>query len=200
MKFNSYKIIWLGLLALLIVGIIGAVYYFAVKSSIYDSTEELLIPENKKAKLPGEIVFQSAEPKLPEKEYGETVAPDLNVEKQNNDLYDTNAPIAGSAIKVPDEPALPPEEEDIIKINIENGALSLDNITVLKNQAVILKVTSLDKDYIFIIEEIAVAEIIKANKSMTISFRAPSKVVQLKYYCQDYKTEKKLGEGKLIVN
>ncbi|TRZ79470.1 hypothetical protein D4R86_05820 [bacterium] len=199
MKFNSYKIIWLGLLVLLVISITCVVYYFSTKSSIYDSTKETSIPEHKKIKLPGEIISQSAEPKLPEKEYDDSITSGPDAPKQNEDLYNTDAPIAGSAIKVPDEPALPPKEEDIIKLSIENGVLSLDNINILKNQAVILKITSLDDDYIFIIEEIGISEIIKANKSMTISFRAPSKAAELNYYCQNYKTKEKLGEGKLII-
>jgi hypothetical protein len=199
MKFNSYKITWLGLLFLLIIGIGCAVYYFAGKSSIYDSTKEELIPEHKKVKLPGEIIAQFPEPKLPEKEYDESAISDFNIPGRNDDLYNANAPIAGNAIKVPNEPALPPEEEDIIEINLKNGILSPDNIIIFKNQAVILKVISLDENYIFIIEEVGITEIIKAGKSITISFRAPSKATELKYYCQNYKTQQKLGEGKLTI-
>ncbi len=199
MKFNLYKIIWLGLLVLLVISIGCTIYYFAARTSIYDSAKKQLIPEHERIKLPGEIVAQFPEPELPEKAYDENIAPDFNTPKQNDDLYDTSAPMAGSAIKVPDELALPPEEEDIIKINIENGILSLRNINVFKNQAVILKVTSLDENYIFIVEEIGITEIIKAGKSMTISFRAPSKATELKYYCQNYKTQQKLGEGTLKI-
>jgi len=201
MKINSYKIIWIAIGLVIVTGISLGCFLFSQKTSEENMTETTtIIPDYKEGKVPGEIVAQFPESNLLGEVNNEEKTNNLVPPEQDKTLYDGEEPTMGAAIKAPDEPALPPSEDEIIKISIKNGEITPTQIDVKINDPVILSVSSQDKDYSFYIEGIGVAENILANQSMGISFKAPSKKINLKYYCEDYETRSKLGEGSLIVN
>jgi heme/copper-type cytochrome/quinol oxidase subunit 2 len=200
MKINSYKIIWIAIGLVIVAGISLGCFLFSQKIPKENTPETTtIIPDYKEGKVPGEIVVQFPEPNL-SGENNEGNSGNLVSPEQDESLSGGGEPIMGAAIKAPDEPALPPSEDEITKVSIKNGEITPTQIDVKINDPVILSVSSQDKDYSFYIEGIGVAENILANQSMGISFRAPNKKTSLKYYCEDYKTKDRLGEGSLVVN
>lgn len=192
---------WIVVGLVIVGGISLGCFLFSQKTSKEDKSKtEVAIPDYKKGKVPGEIVAQFSEPNLQGEVNNEEKTNNLVPPEQDQSLYGGGEPIMGAAIKAPDEPALPPSEDEIIKISIQGGEITPTQINVKINDPVILSVSSQDKSYSFYIEGIGVAETIQANQSMGISFRAPSKKASLKYYCEDYETKNKLDEGTLIIN
>jgi len=182
-------------------GISLGCFLFSQKTSKENTPETTtVIPDYKEGKIPGEIVAQFPEPNLQGEANNGEKSDDLVPPEQDQTLYEGGEPIMGAAIKAPDGPAIPPSEDEILKISIKDGEITPTQIDVKINDPVTLSVSSADKNYFFYIEGIGVAETIQANQSMGISFRAPSKKTSLKYYCEDYETKTRLSEGNLVVN
>jgi hypothetical protein len=199
-KINPFKFAWLGLGVLLVVVIISISMFFAKQDSLRknEATKQLIVPEHKSGKVPGEIIAQFPEPDLPTEEYSDKYN-NLNEPISDSALFESDAPLAGNAIKIPDEPALPPSEDDIININILDGNLSVSKPIVERGESIIIKTLSQDKDYYFYIDGVGIAEIIKAEQYLTISFRAPVQETELKYWIEYADTEGATDSGILQI-
>ena len=197
-NFNLYKLIWLILGIILIFGVVLGIILFA-KQTNNDKRfkkREVIAPKYVPGKVPGEITSQSQEPNLS----GQYDKNNMSIPTTNPKLIDNNAPLSGNAIKIPDEPALPPNEEDIINLNILDGRFSLKQAIAKKGSPVIMRIFSQDKDYYFYIDGVGIAETINAEKYLTVSFRAPTKETELKYWVENTKEKGETDQGKLIIN
>ena len=193
-KINPFKLAWIGL------GIILVSVFFAKQFSQEEKNiSQTVVPEHRGGKVPGEIIVQFPIPDLPEKEYSEKDN-SINIIASDNNLLESEITLSGNAIKIPDEPALPPSEKDIIVLNILDGDLSLSKILAEKGEAVILKILNEDKNCYFYIDGVGIAEEIRTNELLTISFRAPTKESELKYWIEYAEIEGVISEGYLIVN
>ena len=201
MKLNKYQLTWISIAIIFIGGIVTFSLLVAKKTPPrQDKESQETIPEYEKSRLPGEIVAQFEEPNLPEEEYDETKFVDLEVPKYDESLHGAGALVSGSAIKAPEGPALPPAEDDIIKLTIGEDNISPVQIIVKRNQSVILQLLNQRNDSIFYLDGMGLVEIIEKDKTITTSFRAPDKATELRYWIEDNETKDIVGEGKLIVN
>ena len=199
-KINPFKLAWIGLGIILVIGIILVSVFFAKQFSQEEKNiSQTVVPEHRGGKVPGEIIVQFPIPDLPEKEYSEKDN-SINIIASDNNLLESEITLSGNAIKIPDEPALPPSEKDIIVLNILDGDLSLSKILAEKGEAVILKILNEDKNCYFYIDGVGIAEEIRTNELLTISFRAPTKESELKYWIEYAEIEGVISEGYLIVN
>jgi len=194
MRLNIYKFIWIGLGLVILAGIGLACYYFANKPAPYNDKSNITksIPDYQKSQVPGEIVWQASST-------SQDGARNIALPSKDLSLLSSDAPISPAVIRAPTEPAIPPDEKNILKLQIDNGLITPAEIDITKNQAVILEVASKKGNYVFYIEGIGIAEIIYEGEPMIISFQAPSRTVTLLYYCEEYETGKKGGEGKMMV-
>jgi len=197
---NSFKLIWIGLGVVLIGGIIVIGMVFA-NQSVDDKgvKKQITTPEYKPGKIPGEIITKFSKPDLPEEEYSEKYE-NMSFPVTDSGLFEGDTPLAGSSIKVPDEPALPPSEEDIVNINISEGSFSLFLVKTEKENPVILRVSSSDKDYYFYVEGLGIAETIRTEKSLVISFKAPNKKSELKYWVEYADVQGETDAGTLYID
>ena len=199
-KINLFKLAWIGLGIILVIGIILVSIFFAKQFSQEEKNiSQDTIPEHRGRKMPGEIIVQFPIPDLPEKEYGEEDK-SINIITADTNLFESETTLSGNAIKLPDEPALPPSEKDIIILNILDGDLSLSKIVAKKGEAIILKILNEDKNCYFYIDGVGVDEEIRTNELLTISFRAPTKESELKYWIEYTEAEGVISEGQLIIN
>jgi len=198
MKTNLYKISWLIITLVFIVGTGISIYLFSLRISVAKPKTKK-IPEYQESILPGKVIKNHL-PNLPQEEYNETEHADLEIPETDQSLYSKNAPISGGAIKAPEGPAVPPKEEDILTLLVKKDGIEPTEISVNKSQAVILQVSNQKEDIIFNVGGLGIKEIVKAGGRLTFSFRAPDKETKLRYWAEDYITGQIVGEGMLIID
>jgi hypothetical protein len=197
MKVNLYKLFWpfLGLVVLL--GLILGIMYFVSQPNNQEQVPQETLPDYEETQLPGKIIRQEDEPETPQREATEE---DFDIPVRDDSLQEAEAPLSGGALKVPDEAALPPQEQDVLDLVLNSdGSFTPQNLKVQQASAVIIKLVNKKEDCIFVITRLGIAERVSYNQTMTISFRAPAETVDLDFHCELEKTNNELCMGTLSV-
>ena len=112
-------------------------------------------------------------------------------------MLNPQAPLSPSVLRAPDEPALPPSEEEITDLKIYLGRFEPQEIVLQKDKPVILRLKAQEGNHIFVIEELSIREEIKEGKTLVISFQPPKRFRELRFYCASSGHREKGEEGKM---
>ena len=196
MKLNFYKIIWL-VLGLILLGGTGFLFYHLYQRPLPKDFSQPSLPQ--KPQAPSSTLEEKEEkepPLLPSDEKPDNLSQRL---KHQQPVLSPEAPLSPSVLRVPDEPALPPSEEEIIDLKIYPGRIEPQEITLQKGRPAIFRVKAEKEDHTFVIEELNIREEIKAGKTLVISFRAPERLKELTFYCSLEGHREKGEEGKIFL-
>lgn len=182
MKVNLYKLFWPFLGLVILTSLVLGIMYFTAYSDNQEQVPRKTLPDYEETQLPGKIVKQEDEPEIPQREATEE---DFPIPSRDDSLQETEPLLSGGALKVPDEEALPPQEQDVLDLLLKNnGVFEPEDLKAQQSSAVIIKLTNQKKDCTFAINRLGVAERVNYGQTMTISFRAPAEPVDLVFHCE----------------
>lgn len=154
------------------------------KESIATTTPSKIVPEAATTS-PGSLEVLPAE--IPEEI------------RDKEPVVEPTAPLSPSVLHVPEEPALPPSEEDIINLDIFLGRFNPQEIILPAGEGVILRPRAKEGSHIFTVPDLNIGETIQEGKSLVISFRAPQKPQKMPFYCAEPGHKEAGEEGIFII-